>query len=125
MQYAYRIVSEDSVGLKSEPSFPISAKTYFKAAENGGGNITATMQDSAVIKVEWTVTKNTNPSIIILYRSVNDGGMTMYESVPATQTSYIDKRVSTGNTYKYSFKCVYTGNNESMLSKEAAVTVAK
>lgn len=124
--YAYRIVSEDSAGLKSQPSFPINAKTYFRAADNGGGSITAALQtDSAAIKVEWVLAKNTGAANIILYRSVNDGGMTMYETVPATETTYTDKRVSAGNTYKYSFKCIYTGNNESLLSKEAVVVVAK
>jgi fibronectin type 3 domain-containing protein len=126
VMYTYQLVSQDSAGLRSEPSFPISAKTYFKAPENGDGSITATLQaDSSAIKVEWALKNNVHPASIVLYRSVNGGTLAMYENIPAAPSVYIDKRVSAGNTYSYSFKCVYAGNNESILAKEATVIVKK
>lgn len=124
--YSYHLISVDSAGLKSEPSFPINAQTYFKASANAQGELKATLQnDSTGIKVEWALKKGANATNILLYRSINGSAMAMYKNVPAAQGSYTDKDIDAGNTYSYSFKCIYSTGGESMLSKEATVTVKK
>lgn len=124
--YSYQLVSVDSAGLKSEPSFPINAQTYFKASANAQGELKATLQnDSTGIKIEWALKNGVHPTNILLYRSVNGGAMAMYKNVPAAQGSYTDKSIDAGNTYSYSFKCIDSTGGESMLSKEATVAVKK
>lgn len=124
--YTYQLISVDSAGLKSEPSFPINAQTYFKASAASQGDIKATLQsDSTGIKVEWTLRNGVHPANILIYRSVNGGGLTMYKTVPAAQGSYTDKSIDAGNTYSYSFKCMYDAGGETILSKQATVSVGK
>jgi fibronectin type 3 domain-containing protein len=120
--YTYLLISEDSAGLKSDSSFPISAKTFFNAA-SGAGKITAEyMADSLAVKIGWQLPVNTSATNIVLYRSVNGGGMVMYQNIPAGKQGYIDRHVAAGNTYGYSFKPIYAANREGGLSNTATVT---
>lgn len=125
MLYSYQLVSQDSAGLKSGPSFPLNAQTFAKAKVNADGDITATLQDSSTVKITWVLKANVHPANILLYRSVNGGPLTMYKNIPAAQSNYVDKYIDAGNTYSYSFKCIYTGSSESLLSKQATVTVSR
>lgn len=120
--YTYLLISEDSAGLKSDSSFPISAKTFFNAA-SGAGRITAEyMADSLAVKVGWQLPVNASATNIVLYRSVNGGGMVMYQNIPAGKQGYIDRHVTAGNTYGYSFKPIYAANREGGMSNTATVT---
>ncbi len=122
--YSYRIITEDSSGLKSDSSFPINARTYFIASTKGVESISAKLQpDSASAKIEWVLSSSNNASNIIIYRSVNGAAMVMYQNVVATQNAYIDKNIRPGNTYSYSIKCVYAGNNEGLISDKATVAI--
>ena len=125
MLYSYQLISIDSAGLKSDPSFPINAQTFSKVKVNADGDIAATLQDSSAVKIAWVLKTNAHPTNILLYRSVNGSPLTMYKNIPATQSNFIDKHIDAGNTYGYSFKCIYEGSNESLLSKQATVTVSK
>lgn len=122
--YTYTLVSEDSAHLRSDSSFPVTAKTYFKPRDNEAGLLTAKLQaDSNAVQLQWVLTNNHNISGIIIYRSVNGGAMYQYQRVAATQSGYLDKRIAPGNTYTYSIKYVENSFGESLLSKEVAVVI--
>lgn len=121
----YILVSEDSAGLKSDSSFPIAAKTYFRAHEGGDGSLTASLEKDTSIQLQWTLKSPRTVANVIIYRSINNGTLSVYKNLPATQSAYIDLAILPGNTYGYSIKCVYAGGNEGMLSREVKETVPR
>lgn len=122
--YSYEIISEDSSGLKSVPSYTINAKTYYKVTKNESSRLVANVQpDNTSIKVEFAYQNSDNILSIVLYRSVNNSGMITYKNIEVDQKIFLDKNVKSGNTYSYSFKCIYKDHNESLLSDEVTVSI--
>ena len=123
--YCYRIIEVDSAGLKSDSSYSLCATLLYIAKKQELKFEAKYMADSNFIKIAWGQQNLKNIARIILYRSSNTNPMQLYASIPVTASVFIDKQVAANNIYWYSYKCVYTNNNESLLTGKVSVTTNK
>jgi len=123
--YCYKIIEEDSSGLKSDSSFSLCAKLLYIAKKQELNFEAKYIADSNFIKISWGQQNFKNIERIILYRSSNANPMQMYTSLPVTASVFIDKQVAVNNIYWYSYKCVYNNKHESLLTGKVSVTTNK
>ncbi|MEO8474423.1 MAG: hypothetical protein ABI477_19630 [Chryseolinea sp.] len=119
-RYEYSIVAIDDAGLRSQKSFPLSVRVYDsgvrKKIEGFSANKSA---DGKAIVLSWNY-KVKDEFRFVVYRSFNKGDLLTYKSVAASDASFSDKNVQTGE-YEYAIKAVYQDGGESPLSKPVKI----
>ncbi len=114
--YTYYIVAEDESGLISPPS----NYGYFKAPSDFVESIKLKKRAyTDRIKLIWSIKAEKSVERILVYRSVNDGPLRLYNN--SKENEFMDNKLSPEKTYKYSIKAVYTDGTKSPMSNSVVV----
>jgi uncharacterized protein len=114
-EYIYYVTAEDDGGLMSVPSKAVAFKT-----EGMKESISLKKKEQTDrVKLVWNIKSDKKVSKVIIYRSVNDEPMGLYDN--STEDSYTDTKLSPEKTYEYRIKAVYSDGSSSELSNTIRV----
>jgi uncharacterized protein len=114
-QYEYSLVAVDDAGLRSEKSFPLSARVYDSGIRQKIEGLSAIKgPDGKSIVLLWNYPVKENLRFVV-YRSFNQGGLLTYRSVTGDKASFSDRTLQPGE-YTYAIKAVYQDGGESPLT---------
>ncbi|WP_022835499.1 fibronectin type III domain-containing protein [Salisaeta longa] len=117
--YTYRIVAEDSTGLRSTGGRPVAARPYDTGVRPGVQQLEAIADDEAGVALTWTYdTPAQKDYWFVVYRSTGTSGLQRYR---ATETPRFQDAVATGASYQYAVQVVYEDGGQSRLSERVTV----
>jgi fibronectin type 3 domain-containing protein len=114
-EYIYYVIAEDEGGLRSVPSKVIGLKTT-------GIKESISLKKREFtdkVKLVWNIKSDKKVTKIIIYRSVNNAPMELYDN--STDEFYTDTKLSPEKTYEYRVKAIYSDGSSSELSNTVRV----
>lgn len=122
VKYAYRLISIDDAGLPSTDHSTIHLKVVDKSLPNPPNNLICESSDSTQVRLIIDVSYTDSSKGIIVYRSVNDGPMTVLSRL-GKETVYLDNTLRKGSKYSYAVKHVWQDNKKSPFSQSCATGI--
>ena len=109
-KYHYRLTATDSTGNESLPGKAMALTANMDSNKNLISDFNAKIKpNNGTIELSWKTQKQNIE--ITIYRLANTGKPSLLKKIKNTST-YTDKEINMGNTYKYFVKAIVKGNNK-------------
>lgn len=116
-RYAYALTAVDDAGQESQRSFPITVD-YVVTKTPTVRNVSARYNaDRRSVTLSWTFPSTSEPHHFVIYRAVNNEGLSMFRAVDGHQTEFQDSGLSQNGHYAYAIKVQYHQQGSSPLSE--------
>lgn len=123
--YQYTIVSVDSTGLKSDPSFPINLRVYSVSKVAPVNDFKVQLSsDKKTVVVSWS-NKNEKDLINVYRRNGTEGEIMLIATISSSVGQYNDLKIQGGKSYLYQLQLYNESGEESILTKAIQIDVPK
>lgn len=120
--YEYSLMAVDDDGNISERSFPLSVRIYDSGIRKEIEKLSGKLEEDGVsITLSWHYPVKEDYYFIV-YRSVNEEGLQMYETIPSGQVFFKDANLRQGQ-YEYALKAIYKDGAQSPITTPVKVEV--
>ncbi len=122
-KYSYALTAVDDAGLESLKSFPVPVQFGSALAipvQKLQANYDANRR---AVTLRWEFPTETEPYHFVVYRALNDEGLTMYRAVDGGQRDFQDTALASAGRYQYAIRVQYHERSGSVLSP--TVSIAK
>lgn len=122
IQYSYSLIAFDNDGNHSERSFPVTLRVYDSGLREKIQSFTGKLDNSGkTITLTWNYPVK-DDYYLLLYRSVNNSGLQMYESFKSDKSEFIDNKLSPGK-YEYALKAIFRDGAQSPITSTVSLVV--
>jgi hypothetical protein len=124
-RYAVRSVRADPRGTATgSPSATTAATPAITTAPPPPSGLVA-IPAAGALRLSWRPSPGPSVALYAIFRAVGTGPLTRIATTPAASTTYIDRDVGPGVTYRYAVSAIDNARrpNESAPSEEVAVTI--
>lgn len=119
--YTYYFQSEDSSGLKSKPSKPLSLKQPFQSVKDPITTLGSLVsKENQMIKLFWEYNVNGIEKFKI-FRQTPSHGLKYYITVEGSKREYYDKSLRLNSEYKYAIMAIFKDGSKSKISEPITV----
>lgn len=119
--YAYTIVAKDNTGWESTPSNQLVVKAPKKLFASTITRFNGLAdRELRLIRLSWKA-ESTNVSEFLIYRAEGDNPLTLYKTIPAEDSNFVDSNLIINKVYTYGLRLVEKNGSQSQL-KEIKIT---
>ncbi|MFN8357095.1 MAG: hypothetical protein U0Y10_21755 [Spirosomataceae bacterium] len=124
-RYEYAMAAVDEGGLISEKSFGVPVQYVAPKSRKTVDKLTITYdREHKGVLIHWAFAQPGDYHFVV-YRSVNGEGLMQYHAVDSQTRQFLDRLVSTGNTYEYAIKVVSASGSASAMSQKVSWKVER
>lgn len=119
--YYYALTAVDTLGYESEKSTEVEAMPRNTAKPDAPTNLIAIPSGDTQVTLDWDDNSESDLAGYKVYRATVSGG-DYWNVTTVTESTYLDKYLTTGKTYYYVIKAINDSQNESDASNEVEIT---
>lgn len=119
--YQYTMLAVDETGLESAPSKLVTMNAFVQKIRPKVHNMKYKVdRDNKLIYLTWEY-GYTGVERFLIYRSMNEDPINLYDGVSVGEFEYEDKRLQPNNKYSYRLKVLYKDGTQSIFSDKIEI----